>query len=109
MTMEEKLIKAGGNLWEKYGKKRIYFPKELGCEILKLKIRYARNGDVIEAKDADGDHISLAEARRWTYTIESTFFDCLTGTLVTKMERPYPKKVSALQEAIRERFQDDSI
>ena len=40
-TIEEKMIEAGGNLWEKNGKKRIYFngpnavAKFFNCEIVK--------------------------------------------------------------------------
>jgi len=59
----EILTSAGGNLWEKHGKRRIYFDRETILESAGVKIDYYNTGNVSSAS-IRGERISNAEARR---------------------------------------------
>jgi hypothetical protein len=76
-SAEAQLIAAGGDLWEKHGKRRIYFNNL--HELQGLWVRYSGGGNVIEAR-LNGEKISNAAAKRFQQAnAGSVFFDLNTN------------------------------
>lgn len=57
----EQAIKAGGQLWEKYGKSRVYFNGL--AELMGLEVARYNTGNICSASFR-GEHVSNSEAKR---------------------------------------------
>lgn len=73
-TTEQKLIELGCNVWEKYGKKRIYIGDNIES-VFGLKINYYGTGNISSAY-LNGEKISNSKARK---LIDNPFYDCVSG------------------------------
>lgn len=67
-----------GNLWEKYGKSRIYFDYEFLKELMGLDIDTYKTGNICYAS-INGEKISNAEGGRWICSLDRFHFDLQTG------------------------------
>ena len=70
-SAESQLIAAGGSLWSRGDKRRVYFNN--GWELQGLSVRYYQTGNVAEAS-FNGEKISNAQARRLMDKLEKDFF-----------------------------------
>ncbi|HIR47818.1 MAG TPA: hypothetical protein IAB89_09240, partial [Candidatus Caccousia avicola] len=68
-----------GNLWEKYGKRRIYFSFEFLKEKIGMWLHHYKTGRLSVAK-INGETISNAEAGRWFDSMNSVYFDLNTNS-----------------------------
>ena len=75
-----------GNLWEKYGKSRIYFDFSALRELAGLELTYYKTGNISSAK-INGELVSNAEGRRWITKLDGMFFDLMTGCFGNKYTR----------------------
>lgn len=67
-----------GNLWEKYGKRRIYFDQETLLDMFKIKIESYKSGNISYAS-LNGEKISNSEGYRWLGSTSSVYFDLISG------------------------------
>lgn len=90
-NVEEKLISAGGNLWEKYGRKRIYINDDDVIEkVFGLSVsRY--NSGMISSAFLNGEKISNSQARRLLAI--QPYYDCIAGKFVSRLN-PLPEFAS---------------
>ncbi len=79
-TVIETLKKLGGKLWEKYGKRRIYFDSGLVLDYAGLKLERYNTGNICRAW-LDGKEISNSAARRIVeaYSDLKIFYDLADG------------------------------
>lgn len=68
---------AVGNLWEKYGKRRIYFNAPVLKEICGLETYCYNSGNLMSCY-IDGEHISNSEGYRWLGSFESFYYDVVS-------------------------------
>lgn len=73
-SLKERMIDAGGKLWEGYGKSRIYFNQDEICELINVRIAYYGTGNISTAFKND-EAISNSEARRFLNGLGKVFFD----------------------------------
>lgn len=71
--MKAKLLTIG-NLWEKYGKSRIYMDSRAVLDLCKVKIGYYKTGNV-HGVTVDGIQQSNADGRRWLYSADKLYYD----------------------------------
>ena len=68
-----------GNLWEKYGKRRVYFHFDFLQEKIGLWLHYYKTGNLSVVK-LNGETISNAEGRRWIESMDSVYYDLEKGS-----------------------------
>lgn len=74
--VKEKLLDLGGNLWENYGKSRIYLDRDLALKLYGLEVRFHNSGNPSSAK-LDGNKISNSKAKGLVYMLEKLHFDLI--------------------------------
>jgi hypothetical protein len=72
-NVKQKLIELGGNYWNRYGKKRIYFDRLDLARFTGLEFDTYKSGNVASAT-LDGEKISNAKARNLLRKLDSQFF-----------------------------------
>ena len=63
-----------GKLWEKYGKRRVYFNQRALLDLCKVELRYYKTGNV-SACLVDGVYTSNADGRRWLASTDGVYYD----------------------------------
>jgi hypothetical protein len=63
-----------GNLWEKYGKRRVYFNQKALLDLCKVEISYYKTGNVSSCS-VDGSWTSNADGRRWLSSTDGVYYD----------------------------------
>lgn len=63
-----------GNLWEKYGKRRVYFNQSALLALCNVEITYYKTGNV-SGCSVDGVWTSNADGRRWLDSTEGVYYD----------------------------------
>ena len=86
-----------GNLWEKYGKRRVYFDRDMVMDLCGVKVDYYKSGNVRYA-EVDGVQLSNTDGRRWLSSCDGIFFDLVSGQFGAKYGGSY---VNSAIEKIR--------
>jgi hypothetical protein len=73
LTVEEKLINLGGQVWDKKGR-RIYLSK-IWKKIFNAKFEYYKTGSLKHA-EIDGEKWSNNKASKLEYACIATYYDC---------------------------------
>lgn len=63
-----------GNLWEKYGKHRVYFNQKALLGLCNVEISYYKTGNV-SGCSVDGVWTSNADGRRWLASTDGVYYD----------------------------------
>lgn len=63
-----------GNLWEKYGKRRVYFNQNALLDLCNVEIGYYKTGNV-SGCSVDGTYTSNADGRRWLASTDGVYYD----------------------------------
>lgn len=82
-SIEEKLVSIGCNVWEKYGRKRIYIDSDEEIEkVFGLSLSRYNTGNICSAR-LNGETISNCQARRLLSF--APYYDCIAGKYVSKL------------------------
>ena len=83
---QEKLIEAGGNLWENYGKKRVYFEVN---DYIDFEAEFYGTGNISSCK-LYGEHLSNGKGTKVLYALGDAklFYDLVTKELVCNIREP---------------------
>lgn len=93
-AMIDKLIKAGGNRWQKGNYDRIYF----NAKALGLKLTYYNTGNISSAKWAHDPALDVSNSQARRYMAAKTYVDVKTGEIVSEYEI-LRELVAAIMEA----------
>lgn len=77
-----------GNLWEKYGKRRVYFDRDMVMDLCGVKVDYYKSGNVRHA-ELDGVQLSNTDGHRWLSSCDGIFYDLVTGKFGVKYGSSY--------------------
>ena len=72
--MDVEKIKSVGNVWEKYGKRRVYFDREESKKACGLVVEYYKSGNVSYAS-LNGEKISNSKGGDWAYSATGVYYD----------------------------------
>ena len=75
-TIIQELTKVGGKLWEKDGKRRVYFNKNALCKLFGLEYSTYGTGNISSAT-IDGEPTSNSHAKKllWQFSEGKFFYD----------------------------------
>ena len=79
LTNAQVASKLGGNLWEKGGHERVYFPQEKKQSILGLDIDRYGTGNIRKAT-LNGEKISNSQAGRILSSVNNAYYDIKSKT-----------------------------
>lgn len=79
-NVEQKLTNLGCSVWEKYGKKRIYFNDNQLAKVFGLVVARYKTGAIKNA-ELNGEKISNSKAGK--IIANNPYFDCLSNSFVS--------------------------
>lgn len=84
-----KLIQLGGSEWQKYGKHRIYFNRDVQMELLGLETRrYCDTGKIFDAT-LGGEEITIFRAKSIIASLDKFWYDVNDDTFYCSDSMPY--------------------
>lgn len=87
-----------GNLWEKYGKRRIYFSYRALMALAGVELDHYKSGNICYAT-RNGEKISNAEGGRWSASADGLYYDLDTKKFCG-IGRYFDDLVSMIREKI---------
>lgn len=97
-----KLAKLGslGKLWEKYGKRRVYFNQKAILSLCGVEISFYKTGNV-SGCCVNGTWESNADGRRWLASTDGVYYDLDSGKLVGPRARFIDDVFSAIRSYVK--------
>ena len=77
---EQQIVRIGGNLWEKGGKRRVYLDRDLWAQLAGLETSHYRTGNISSAT-LHGERISNSYAREILGSVHKVFWDSTDGRI----------------------------
>ena len=75
-----KLMGMGGNLWERYGKCRVYLDQGELLDLCGVNISFYKSGN-ISVCEVGGEKASNSDGRRWLNSTSKVYYDLLDGKI----------------------------